>query len=82
MSPDLDINALLAFPRRLIPDSSGTLSKTPSLQWRDRAGLSPASILAPAENTPENTNLLLSSLITIPPGRYFGKTLLKKIALC
>ena len=27
-------------------ECSGTVSKAPSLQWRDRAGFSPASILA------------------------------------
>ena len=44
MSPGLDILALPAFP--VLIHTSGFFDRTPSLQWRDRAGFSPASILA------------------------------------
>jgi hypothetical protein len=61
MFPDLTLNISLAFPRI---QRSGIESETPSLQWRDRAGLSPASILASEMDTidvphhPKNTKLL------------------------
>ena len=44
-------------------ECSGTVSKAPSSQWRDRAGFSPASILAPVglqAAPPENTIRLYS----------------------
>ena len=44
-------------------ECSGTVSKAPSSQWRDRAGFTPASILAPVglkAAPPENTIRLYS----------------------
>ena len=44
-------------------ECSGTVSKAPLSQWRDRAGFTPASILAPAwpqSASPENTIRLYS----------------------
>ena len=47
MSPDLDLSTLSAFPHKPFRHTcSGIMDSAPSLQWRDRAGFSPASILA------------------------------------
>ena len=71
MSPDSAIIALLTFPQGLsfhLTPRSGLPSKTPSLQWRDRAGISPASILAskpPGTNTGKfrrTQNLIFNSI--------------------
>jgi hypothetical protein len=72
MSPDLELNTLSAFPRGLTAYRSGIMDSAPSLQWRDRAGLSPASILASAW-------AFLPHLKNIKPLFTFNTTILSRL---